>query len=135
MDERVWSITKIGAVRPSIKFEGDMRLVTVKNIDNNKTGKIWLDSRWKQSWHKFDNLNVGDLISNLHSIKGYKEDTLNADSLVITKRTTHKQSSLLDEPLVVSTETYCEDCNLISRQLQRHLNDVHKVSLFNDRPF
>ena len=72
-----------------------MRLITLKNIDDNKSAKVWLDSRFKGSWHNFDNFHEGDLVYNLHDLRGY--NALNADS-VLLKKCPHKEQTSIVEP-------------------------------------
>lgn len=135
MDERVFSITKIGPAKPSKRFDNcDMRLITLKDLDTGKSKKCWLDSRWKSSWNRVNPWHEGDLITNVVDLEGY--DAVSIDNARVIKCIHDKQTSLVDaeqphEPLVVSDETYCNECNLISRRLNKHLQEVHKVNLFS----
>lgn len=159
MDPRVWSIYKIHPIQPSKKFEGTYRLITVKNIDTGKSAKIWLDSRFARSFHKFDNFHEGDLVTNLKSIPNKPADTLNADNVQLTKCVHKKQIPIfkIEDTLPrksdldpVNPKDYptddevnamkgdqphphpCEECTDHFRKLKAHLLKGHQISLFND---
>lgn len=106
-----------------------MRLITVKNIDDNKSAKIWLDSRWPQSWHNFDNYKEGDLVTNLHDISGYK-GTLNADSVIPAKKSNgiSLEVEVIDKPLL-KEDSKCKQCNKLWNAVNSHMTKDHQLSL------
>lgn len=145
IDETVYCVQKKSPWLPSKNGDGSQYIViSLKNIDTNKTKSGFLDDRFLE-YQKWANIDKGDLVKNLPPIvaKSGRSDRVNLNNVILVQK---KKSDPVKTQLTFESEekpkqserkhsSECKQCPILSNALSKHLNETHQLNLFNTAPF